>query len=163
MSYRPLNSIEYLVIHHPVGAYDVDDFRREFAARHEGYNAVVVDDRDPYNGQSTFAELLPMTTISNGTYGINYQAWNVCVVKGNGNFETTPVTMADDCVKKLVQVLATKARLLGWRKKDVSRIVGHQFAGLYLSSVRYGTACPGRNMIALIPQIRLAVARYLPA
>lgn len=161
MSYRPLNSIEYFVIHHPVGAYDVADFQREYANRHEGYNAVVIDDRDPYNGQATFAELLDMTTISNGTYGINYQAWNICVVKGNGNFENTPVSMADDCVKKLVQVLAIKAKKLGWRKKDVARIIAHQYAGLYLSSERYVTACPGRNMIALIPQIRTAVARYL--
>lgn len=163
---RAISAIAFVVIHHSA-ANDrytgVNDLKRHRQISGEGYNMIIDDDdvfknvAAGYDGKFTAVQDAPDTQISNGTYGVNAQAWNICV---DGNFEHQQPT--DDEIFALVQVIAAKTRRWGWRKKDVARIIGHQYAGRYLSSQKYGTACPGRNLISRIPEIRQKVAAYLP-
>ncbi|MBT9548619.1 MAG: N-acetylmuramoyl-L-alanine amidase [Candidatus Sericytochromatia bacterium] len=154
-------TIKFIVIHHSAAndAYSgAAALKAERQHRGEGYNFIVDDDQGPGNdGKYTAVQDAPDNEISNGVYGVNSQAWNICI---DGNFEHQQPT-ADE-LHALVQVIATKARAWGWRKRDISRIVTHQYAGQYLSAERYGTACPGRNVISRMAEIRQRVAAYLP-
>lgn len=156
-SMRPTNSIGWVVVHHSA-ANDLystpDTLKAERRNRGEGYNFII----DDVGGKTVAVQDALDTTISNGVYGINTSSWNICI---DGNFEHQHPSAGE--LHALVQVIATKVRGWGWRKTDVIKIIGHQYAGLYLSAKRYGTACPGRNLIALLPEIRRRVAVYLPA
>jgi hypothetical protein len=154
-------AIQYIVVHHSAAndAYiDAADLINERKQRNEGYNYIIDDDTAP-NNKKVHASLqdVPDAEVSNGTYGINGIAWNVCV---NGNFELRQPS--SDEVAELIQVIASKAKRWGWRKDDVHRIITHNEAGRKYSSEYYVTACPGRFMIAKIPYIRERVATYLP-
>jgi hypothetical protein len=153
--------IQYIVIHHSAAndAYvDAADLIDERKRRSEGYNYIIDDDTAPSN-KKVHASLqdVPDGEISNGTYGINGIAWNVCV---NGNFELRQPS--SDEIAELIQVIASKAKRWGWRKGDVHRIITHNEAGRKYSEEYYVTACPGRFMIAKVPYIRERVATYLP-
>lgn len=163
---RPVQNIRWAVVHHSASNdlySNAAALKAERAHRGEGYNFIVDDDdalrsaKAGSDGKFTAVQDAPDTTVSNGTYGINQQAWNICV---DGNFEHQ-VPTADE-IHAVVQVLASKLKSWGWRKRDVSRIIGHSQAGALLSPRRYGTACPGKNMIAKLPEIRRRVAVYLP-
>jgi hypothetical protein len=158
---RPISQIGYFVIHHSAADLDVAGLKHEYAMRGEGYNFVIDDETTSQTDRKYDAvELLPPTVISNGVYGLNRSAWNICV---DGNYEVQAVAQNSDKVHALIQVIAAKAKAWGWRKHHVAYIITHQHAGLYLSPTRYGTACPGKNLIAHLPYIRQQVARYLPA
>lgn len=163
---RKTSNIRFIVLHHAASndTYsNPETLKSHRRLSGQGYNFLVDDDdalRDPAKGKDgkyTAVQDAPDTQISNGTYGVNSVAWNICV---DGNFETQKPT--EDEVFALVQVMAAKARSWGWRKKDVARIVGHGYAGLYLSGIKYGTACPGKHLNARLPEIRLRVSAYLP-
>jgi hypothetical protein len=157
---RPINNIDYIVIHHSAADIDVAGLKHEYAIRGEGYNFVIDDESGSQVDRKFDAvELLPPTVVSNGVYGLNWSAWNICV---DGNYEITPVAANSDKIFALIQTIAAKAKAWGWKQRHVAYIITHQYAGLYLSGVRYGTACPGRNIISLMPYIRQQVARYLP-
>lgn len=168
MTTRPdLAAIEFIVVHHSASndsGTGIEDLMAERKRRNEGYNMIIDDDagqldpRKRADGHSTFRQDAPDLVVSNGTYGINAKAWNVCI---DGNFEIND-PMPDE-VETLVQVIAAKARAFGWRKHDTWRIIGHKEAGEKYSKVKYSTACPGRNMIKLLPYVRERVAAYLPA
>jgi hypothetical protein len=157
-----------VVIHHTAAndAFtDTADLMNERRHRNEGYN-VIIDDDDIFtegpaagkDGEASVTQDAPDTGVSNGVYGSNWRAVNICI---DGNFETARPT--DDEVNALVQVIAAKAKRWGWNKADTqTRIMGHQEAGRRLSPTPYGTACPGKNLIARIPEIRNRVAAYLP-
>jgi hypothetical protein len=163
---RGTNQIAWIVVHHSAANdiyTDIEDLKRHRIHSGLGYNFIVDDDdalRDSAKGNDRkfkASQDAPDTQISNGTYGINTNAWNICV---DGNFEHQKPT--EDELFAVVQVIASKARSWGWRQKDVSRIIGHYYAGKYLSRQRYGTACPGKNLISQLPDIRKRVAAYLP-
>jgi hypothetical protein len=156
---RTLSQIQFIAIHHTADHGTVQQLLAERARRNEGYNFIIRDDEHPNNRKFKAVQDAPDNEISNGTYGANTQTWNVSVV---GNFEIEKPT--DDELFALVQVIAAKARSWGWRKRDVAKITYHQYIGLYLAApgYRYGTACPGKNLIARIPEIRQRVAAYLP-
>jgi len=156
---RNLSQIQYLVIHHSADNSKADALIKERARRNEGYNLIVQDIGTPDDRQVQLVQDAPDTEISNGTYGANTQSWNVVVP---GNFENQ--TPTPDQIYGLVQALAVKAKRFGWRKKDIAKITYHQYVGKYLAApgYHYGTACPGRNLISKISEIRLRVAAYLP-
>jgi hypothetical protein len=148
----------YFVVHHSATnsiGVGINTLKAERLRRGEGYNIII--DHDELTGQVKFAQDVPDDEISNGTYGINDKALNICI---NANFEDRKPTEAE--LKVLEQVLVAKMKKYGCRKKDVNRIITHQHAGLHLSSVRYGTACPGKNMILKMADLRTRVAKYLP-
>lgn len=127
---------------------------KEWEHRGEGYNGVIDADKGP----ATFTEQLPEEAISNGVYGYNYESWNLSV---DGNFEINKPTPQE--IEMIIQVCAAKAKKWGWTKKDVWRITYHQEVGLKYARTKYGTACPGKYLIAQVPYIRKRVADYLPA
>lgn len=159
-----------VVVHHSAAndAYsDVESLKAEYRHRGEGYNFVIDDDFKRLGGTGTdriyqAVQALPDTVVSNGAYGLNrsgpWYGWNICI---DGNFEIQEPT--EDELHALIQVIAAKTRSWGWRKSDVWRVTYHQEAGHKYSSVRYGTACPGKNIIKRFAWIRSEVARYLPA
>jgi len=164
---RPASAIELVVVHHSAANDEHTDLKELMAERqhrNEGYNAIVDDDAgnlDPRKRRDGIAEWVqdaPDMVISNGTYGVNAKAWNICI---DGNFELNDPT--PDEVETLIQVIAAKVRSWGWTKADVWRIIGHRDAGAKYSRTPYVTACPGRNLYKLLPYIRQRVAAYLPA
>ncbi len=167
----PLTSPQLLVVvHHSAANDDYSDaatLAAEYRHRGEGYNFVIDDDFKRLGGNSRdriaqAVQTLPDTVVSNGTYGLNrsgpWYSWNICV---DGNFEHQEPT--EDELFALVQVIAIKTKSWGWKKKDALwRLTYHQEAGQKYSSVRYGTACPGKNIIKRFGEIRQKVAHYLP-
>lgn len=157
-----------VVIHHSAAndAFtDLGDLMAERKRRNEGYN-VIIDDDDVFtegeaaghDGRADFVQDAPDTGVSNGVYGVNWRAVNICI---DGNFELRHPT--EDEVNTLVQVIAGKAKRWGWKKGDTqTRIMGHGEAGRRLSPTPYSTACPGKHLQARIPEIRNRVAKYLP-
>lgn len=166
MGHQRTKKIEWIVIHHSAANDYYSDpaaLKDERARRNEGYNFIIDDDQaltDPKKANDhafTAVQDAPDSEISNGVYGVNSVAWNICV---DGNFETQKPT--EDEIFGLVQVIAAKAKAWGWRKKQVDHIISHQYAGMHVSAEYYVTACPGRNLIARIPEIRDRVKAYLP-
>lgn len=161
------DELYFVVVHHSAAADSrtgLEDLMHERKRRNEGYNYIIDDDdgeldpRKRADGKAAHGQDAPDLVVSNGTYGVNAKAWNICV---DGNFEVNDPT--PDEVETMIQVIAAKVRRWGWRKADVWRIIGHKEAGEKYSKTRYSTACPGRNMIKLLPYVRERVAGYLPA
>lgn len=158
-----------ICIHHSAAndkTSDPETLKAEYQHRNEGYNFVIDDDFWKEHGAGNdrifkAVQMLPDDVVSNGAYGANrsgpWYAWNICV---DGNFENQEPT--NDEMFALIQVIAAKAKKWGWRKRDVHRITYHQEIGHTYSPVRYGTACPGKNMISKVPYIRERVKGYLP-
>jgi hypothetical protein len=155
---RRLADIQWIAVHHSADNSTPDQLIRERARRNEGYNVIVQDVGGPNDKQVKVVQDAPDTEVSNGTYGVNLQTLNVVVP---GNFELKEPT--PDQIWGLIQVIAAKAKALGWRKRDVTRISYHQYLGRLVAPAgyRYGTACPGANIIKRMPEIRQQVARYL--
>ena len=163
---RPLSAIKYLVVHHTASsdAYSThDSLDAHQRATGLGYHATIDDDlalkmrAAGKDGRWTFRQHAPLTEVVWGAAGCNYNGAHVSI---DGNSQVAPPT--DDEVFALVQVLAAWAKQLGWQKRDVSRIVTHNYVGLNISATRYGTECPGKPIIAMMPAIRERVAVYLP-
>ena len=152
--------VNLVVIHHSA-SNDVSstfhDLINERKRRNEGYNFIIDDTGNPNDGKADAVQDVPDDEISNGVYGVNSIAWNVCV---DGNFEISHPT--NDEVEKLCQVIAVKCLKWGWRKKDVEKIITHRDAGMNYSKEKYITACPGKNLISRIECIRSRVKSYLP-
>ncbi len=154
MSVKLIHTVQYLVLHHTAANKNtttVADLIAERERRNEGYNKII-EERD---GVVTVTQDVPDGYISNGTYGLNQISQAIAV---NDNFEIN--VPSDAVVEKVIQVLATMAKRLGWRKGMSHMIIGHQQAGK-ISAEKYGTACPGKHMIAKIPYIRGRVEAYL--
>lgn len=148
---------QWFVIHHSAInslGVGINTLKAERLRRNEGYNIII--DLNENTGKVDFSQDVPDEQISNGTYGINQTALNICV---NGNFEEREPTEHE--LKCLEQVLVAKMKKYGYGKQDINRIITHQYAGKNLSPVKYGTACPGKNLINCIPELRKRVAKYL--
>lgn len=168
----PLTHSHLLVVVHHSAANDATSnpaaLQQEYLARGEGYNFVIDDDWKRIGGSGDdkvfqAVQVLDDKLVSNGAYGANrsgpWYAWNICI---DGNFEISEPT--PDELHALVQVIAAKTKAWGWTKKDVLyRLTYHQEVGQKFSAIRYGTACPGRNIIKRFDEIRQRVAHYLPA
>jgi hypothetical protein len=164
---RPLTAIKYLVVHHTASA-DAYSTHETLDAHQRatglGYHATIDDDAAlkakaaGADGKFTFKQHAPLDEVVWGAAGCNYNGAHVAI---DGNGLIAPPT--NDEVYALVQVLATWAKQLGWKKSDVGRIVGHDYIGKHVSATRYITECPGKPIIALLPAIRARVAAYLPA
>lgn len=164
---RKLSDIKYLVLHHTASndKYSTHStLDGHLAATGLGYHVTVDDDAvfkakaAGSDGAFTFKQHAPDDEVVWGAAGCNFNGWHIAI---DGNSQQNHPT--DDEIHAVVQILATKAKLLGWRKQDAARIVGHNYVGLHLSAKRYATECPGKPLIALLPSIRERVARYLPA
>ena len=163
---RPLSAIRYIVIHHTASADAYST--HETLALHQkatgfGYHATVDDDAAlkakaaGKDGSATWKQQTPLDEVVWGAAGCNYNALHLSF---DGNTNTAPPT--DDEAHLAVQILAAWAKKLGWRKKDVERLVTHNYVGLHLSAKRYVTECPGHALIQLMPDLRRRVAAYLP-
>lgn len=157
--FRPISAVRWLVLHHPACRVSIDSLVQEQYDQNIGYNCLVGD--FGIGGKLSVSDLLPMNIVSNGAYGANYESYNVCVLKGSGNFEEESFSTRGSFFAFLVQVLVAKMRKLGWGKFQVGRIVGHDYIGKHVSSEYYVTACPGSNLVKAIPALRSAVASYL--
>lgn len=164
---RPLSAIKYLVLHHTASndRYSThDSLDAHQRATGLGYHVTIDDDAvfqskaAGADGEFTFKQHAPDDEVVWGAAGGNYNGWHLAI---DGNSQTNHPT--EDELHAAVQVLAAKAKKLGWRKADVARIVGHNYIGTHVSAKRYVTECPGKPLIALLPSIRERVSAYLPA
>lgn len=163
---RHLSDIKWLVLHHtaandPYSTHETLDAHLQ--QTNLGYHATVDDDAvfkakaAGSDGKFTFKEHVPLTEVVWGAAGCNFNGAHLSV---DGNSELTPPTK--DEIHAVIQIFATWAKRLGWRKRDVAKIVSHKFVGLNISATKYVTACPGRHWIELMPYIRDRVSTYLP-
>lgn len=164
----PLTSPLLLVIVHHSASADagmhIEGLIAERKRRNEGYNFIVDDEDGPTNHKARVAQDAPDEEVSNGAFGVNWRSWHICI---DGNFDERPPT--PDEVDALVTAIATKTKRWGWKKVDatggagrLSRIMGHRQAGMEYSQPAYVTACPGKYLIAMLPEIRRRVAAHLP-
>jgi len=164
---RLTRDIKWLVVHHTASndKYSTHETLDEhLKATNLGYH-VTIDDDLVYkakaagsDGKFTFKQHVPDNEVVWGAAGCNFHGWHIAI---DGNSNVNPPT--EDEKHAVVQVLAAKAKLLGWRKTDVGRIVSHQHVGQYISATRYGTECPGKPLIDWMPSLRERVAAYLPS
>ena len=85
--------------------------------------------------------------------GLNPESHSVCLP---GNFELYP--HSKEQIDTLVQVLAS------WCKRFnvlVENIIGHYQVATIKNNKKYATACPGKYLIQLLPEIRERVKKYL--
>lgn len=164
---RLTSDIKYLVLHHTAsgdGYSTHDTLDAHLKLTGLGYHVTVDDDMAlranaaGHDGKFTFKQHVPDNEVVWGAAGCNWHGWHLAI---DGNSLVAPPT--PDEIHAVVQIFTAKARLLGWRKKDVVRIVTHQHIGLHISAKRYVTECPGPAIIALMPEIQRRVAAYLPA
>lgn len=163
---RLTSDILYLVLHHTASndKYSTHaSLDHHLKATNLGYHVTVDDDMvfaakaAGHDGKFTFKQHVPDNEVVWGAAGCNYNGWHIAI---DGNSQVNPPT--DDEKYAVVQILATKAKLLGWRKKDVVRIVSHNWVGTHLSKPRYVTECPGKPLLDWMPTLRAKVAAYLP-
>ena len=163
---RLTSDIKYLVLHHTASAdaySSHDSLDAHLRATNLGYHVTVDDDMAlkakaaGSDGHFTFRQHVPDNEVVWGAAGCNYNGWHLAI---DGNSQVKYPT-ADE-LHAVVQIFATKAKLLGWRKKDVSRIVSHNYVGLHISPTKYVTECPGLPLIDWMPTLRAKVAAYLP-
>lgn len=130
-------SKKYLVIHHTVGP-DPGDAR---------YHVVIGK-----NGKPRFAAL-PEAPVS-ATYLYNSHTVNLSLV---GNFEDEDPTPAQ--LKTLEQILVAWCWRLSLTADDITfhGWIGENAPG----GPRYSTACAGKRLIALIPDLKKRVSKYL--
>lgn len=152
--------IKWFVVHHSAANdlyTDIEDLVAERARRNEGYNIIIDDEDLPNNGRVRLVQDAPDNEVSNGVYGLNDVSLNFCI---DGNFENSIPT--EDEINALVQALAVKAKRLNWNKEYARKhIITHNEAGRLYASVKYVTQCPGKNLIALMPEIIERVITYL--
>lgn len=128
---------QFLVLHHTVGP-DPGDAR---------YHGVI--DRDGF-----FHFRLNPDLPAAATFRSNSRTVNLAVV---GNYEILLPTERQIFV--ITQVFAAWARRFSL---SADSIVSHGWIGQNCPGApRYSTACCGKNLIARLPEIRLAVSRYL--
>ena len=86
-------------------------------------------------------------------HGLNGKSLSISLA---GNFELYEPSEAQ--IKTLIQVLAT------WAKRynvPVQNIIGHYQVKDISKDPTDATACPGKNLIKKLPEIREAVQKYL--
>lgn len=163
---RPLAAIKWLVLHHSASndKYSTHEtLDAHLLATNLGYHASIDDDavfkakEAGHDGKFTFKQHVPLEEVVWGAAGCNYNGAHLSV---DGNTSTTGAT--DDEVFAVIQVFAAWAKRLGWKKRDVARIISHNYVGTSISQPRYVTVCPGSALIAKLPHIREQVAKYLP-
>ena len=163
---RLTSDIKYLVLHHTASndRYSTHaSLDHHLRATNLGYHVTIDDDmvfaaKAAGNDKKfTFFQHVPDNEVVWGAAGCNYNGWHLAI---DGNSQTAYPT-ADELFA-VVQVFASKAKLLGWKKKDVVRIVSHQQVGLTISPTKYVTECPGLPLIDWMPTLRAKVAAYLP-
>lgn len=171
---RPLDVIEWIILHHTASTdkYSTHEtLAAHLAATNLGYHYTVDDDAvfaskaAGADGKWTFKQQAPLDEVVWGAAGAN---WNAAHIAIDGNSITTPPT-ADE-KRCAVQLAATVAKNLGWKKADVlgtatkpSRLQTHRWVGLNLSTPRYSTECPGPPLEAWMDEYRREVAAFLPA
>ena len=128
---------KYLVIHHTVGP-DPKDSR---------YHVVIARDGTP-----RFAAA-PEAPVS-ATYLYNSHTVNLSMV---GNFNDGPPT--PEQLHTLVQILVAWCWRLGLKASDITT---HNWVGdCAPGGPRYCTECPGKTVIAMLPDIQARVNKYL--
>lgn len=164
---RKTSDIQYIVLHHTASndKYSTHETLDEhLRATNLGYHVTIDDDlvfkakAAGNDGKFTFKQHVPDYEVVWGAAGCNFHGWHIAI---DGNSQVNPPT--DDEKFAVVQVIAAKAKLLGWRKVDVRRIVSHQWVGQHISTPQYVTECPGKPLLEWLPVLRTRVAAYLPS
>lgn len=159
---RPLDAIKYIVVHHTASndKYSThESLDGHIQKTNLGYHVTVDDDKGSgADGYASFRRHVPDDEVVWGAAGCNYNGWHIAI---DGNSQVTPPT--EDEKNTVVQVVATICKRLGWKKRDVVRIVTHNYVGLVLSSKKYVTECPGKPIINWMPELRDRVSAYLPS
>ena len=155
-----------VVVHH-AGSTDHNSNHETLAAHLKatnlGYHYTVDDDAvfkskaAGSDGRWTFKQQAPLTDIVWGATGCNEHGIHVSI---DGNSITTGVT--DDEKTCLAQIIVAIFQQMGWTKKDLWRIVTHQYVGLHISYTKYFTECPGPPIINWMPECIRRVGTYLP-
>jgi hypothetical protein len=163
---RPLSAIQWVVIHHTASndKYSTHETLDEhLKVTNLGYHVTVDDDLAltikgaGADSKFTFKQHVPDDEVVWGAAGGNYHGWHISI---DGNSLLKPPT--EDEKFAVVQIVAQKVKRWGWKKKDVWRIVTHNYIGIHVSKPPYSTECPGLPTIEWMPELRKRVANYLP-
>lgn len=134
---------DYIVIHHTVSPLGSG---RQIAAEKK-YHLII----DKVDGKYQFIQSVLDNSTPAATGCFNSRAYAIAVV---GNYDVSPVP--DDLLNFLCQAILIKSRILA--RKQI--LTYHAYVGRNLAACSYGTACPGRHLIARLPELKqMLVAR----
>lgn len=156
---RSISEITDFIIHHSAGSIDQSplDICTEHMSRGMAtiaYTWVITKDGTLYQGR-------PVTWVSGASYGRNKQSVAICLI---GNFEhgDSGYTGPPD-PRQIVSLnqIALRAHTL---IPSIERTYGHgDIEALFYpgDAAGYGTTCPGSQLEALIPAVKLYVTQHL--
>lgn len=145
MNTRPLSAVDRLVVHHTAGRETTtrDEIDRDHRARGWdgiGYHRLIRREGEVWRREAG----RPLEAVGAHAVGRNYRGIGVAVA---GNYDVAPPSPA--AVAELVSELVALCRLFG----RVLEIEGHRDVN--------ATACPGRHLYSLLPEVRARVAAEL--
>ena len=164
---RRISDITDIVLHHSASRDEYsthETLDAHLRATNLGYHVSVDDDAvfkskaAGHDGKATFKQHVPDDEVVWGAAGCNFHGWHLSF---DGNSDTMPPT--HDEVETAIQIIAAKCRKFGWNKAYARKhIITHQYVGRFISVTKYGTACPGAGVKAVLAYIIDRVCSYLP-
>lgn len=155
MSIRLEREITDLIIHHTAGAttqtpLEIDAEHRARGMDMIGYNYVITPDGTVFSGR-------PDGFVPAAAYGRNSESVNVSVV---GNFERDDIGYTGAPTPHQVRSLQELSVYLHAKYPSIVRTIGHRdvapmFYPYPNNQGDYSTACPGSELYALIPAVKL--------
>jgi hypothetical protein len=156
---RPISEITDFVIHHSAGPthQSPGDICAEHMARGMAtiaYNWVIAKDGTIYQGR-------PISWASSANYGRNPESVAVCLI---GNFQSDDPGYTGPPDPRQIKSLNDLALSVHIHLSGISRTYGHRDVESIFypgQSEAYGTVCPGDQLYALIPVVKLYVTQNL--
>lgn len=146
-----LEKVKYIVVHHSAGSNtttieEIRKWHKDKGWSDIGYHKVIYQDGSVHQGRSD-------AVIGAQAFGANAFSLGVCCI---GNFETNKPP--EKLVDSLVQVLAVLCKRY---KLSADKIIGHYQVAKMFNAPLGASGCPGKYMIARLPEIRERVKKYL--
>ena len=147
-----LETVKYLVVHHAASSdtTTIEDIRRWHINNNKwtdiGYHKIISVDGTVKQGRED-------NVIGAQAFGANAVSLGICLI---GNYEVNKPS--EKMIDSLVQVLATLCKR---HNLTVDKIIGHYKVSTMFNAPAGASGCPGKHMIARLPEIRERVKKYL--
>lgn len=146
-----IKKVQYLVIHHAASSKtttieDIRKWHKDKGWTDIGYHKVIYIDGTVKQGRED-------SVIGSQAFGANAVSLGICLI---GNYDLHKPS--EEIIKSLVQVLAILCKR---HNLTVDKIIGHCQVAKMFNAPAGASGCPGKYLIALLPEIREKVKKYL--
>ena len=162
---RPADDIAYAIIHHSVTPNNVDIAniaameKKSFGFVTVGYHALI----RKQGADWIIQEGRSLDDVPAAALGLNEASYDICI---EGNYEVDAID------PRALDVLLARIEAVKKKCPNLRYLIGHRdVAGIKQkqdlisageASSRYGTACPGKNLYAVLPDVRKKSGLGLP-